>query len=90
MKEYITKKLIEDGLMSNVIKPVLENDGLKAYIGEHWFYFGGVENEQTEPKDIPTYLLIELIKDALDGFYEASDEFETEYLYYYYYLLEHI
>ena len=37
MKEYITKKMIEDGLMGKVIVPVLEDDGLIAE-ESHVFY----------------------------------------------------
>lgn len=39
MKHIITKKMIEDGLISKVIIPKLEEDGLKAYIGDYWFYY---------------------------------------------------
>lgn len=49
MKHRITKKMIEDGLISRVIIPKLEEDGLKAYIGDYWFYFGGSEFEDTDP-----------------------------------------
>ncbi len=90
MKERITKKMIEDGLMAKVIIPKQENDGLKAYIGNYWFYFGGSEFELTAPKDIPFGLLVEEIKAVFDAFYEAKDIYEDEYLYYYYYLCEHI
>lgn len=75
MKEYIGKKLIEDGLMAKVIIPKLEDDGLKAYIGEHWFYFGGTEFEQTDPKDIPFGLLVGEIKSVLDDFFKHPDVF---------------
>ena len=89
MKYMITKKMIEDGLMSEVIVPKLEDDGLKAYIGDIWFYFGGLEFECTNPKDIKFGTIVEEIKDVLDGFYNCQD-YEDEYLYYYYYLCEHI
>ena len=89
IKEYINKKMIEDGLMSKVINPRLEDDGLKAYIGDYWFYFGGYEFENTNPNDIPFEILVEEIKIVLDDFYRLSD-FENEYLYYYYYLDENI
>ena len=90
MKEYIGKKMVEDGLMAKVIVPKLENDGLKAYIGEHWFYFGGTEFEYTDPKDIPFGLLVEEIKSVLDDFSKHPEVFENEYLYYYWYLCENI
>lgn len=89
MNEYIGKKMIEDGLMSKVIIPELDNDGLKAHIGEHWFYFGGFEFEWTEPKNIPFDVLVEEIKSVLDEFRRLPD-FQDEYLYYYYYLCENI
>ena len=90
MKEYITKKMIEDGLMGKVIVPVLEDDGLIANIGNNWFYFGGTEFEYTDPKKIPFYILVNEIKDCLDDFYKHPEEFGDEYLYYYYYLCENI
>ena len=89
MPQYIETKMIEDGLMAKVIIPKLEADGLKAYIGDYWFYFGGAELECTEPKEIPFGLLVEEIKAVLNYFY-TTEETKDEYLYYYYYLCEHI
>ena len=88
--KYITKKMIEDGLMSKVIIPKLEEDGLKAQIGEYWFYFGGSEFEYTNPKSIPFSVLVDEIKEVLDDFRKYPDIFEDEYLYYYYFLCENI
>lgn len=88
--KYITKKMIEDGLMSKVIIPKLEKDGLVCYIGDYWFFFGGIEFEYTNPKDIPFSVLVNEIKEALDDFYKHPEMFEDEYLYYYYYLCENI
>lgn len=88
--EYIGTKMIEDGLMSKVIIPFLDADGLKAQIGDHWFYFGGSEFEYTEPKEIPFDVLVSEIKSVLDDFYECSETYGDEYLYYYYYLCENI
>ena len=90
MEKRIVKKMIEDGLMAKVIIPKQEDDGLKAYIGDNWFYFGGSEFEFTDPSNMPFGLLVEEIKTVLDAFYEDKDVFEDEYLYYYYYLYEHI
>lgn len=90
MKHRITKKMIEDGLMSKVIIPKLEDDGLKVYIGDGWFYFGGLEFELTDPKDMSIWLIAEEIKEVLDDFYDCPEVYEDEYLYYYYYLCEHI
>ena len=89
LKEYIGRKMIEDGLMSKVIIPKLDDDGLKAYIGDYWFYFGGLEFEFTDPEDIPFDVLVEEIKLVLDDFYKLP-KFETEYLYYYSILCERI
>ena len=90
MKVYITKKMIEDALMADVIKPSLDEDGLKCYIGEYWFFFGGSVFETTNPSDISFGTKVEEIKLVLDDFYEDEDIYEDEYLYYYYYLCEHI
>lgn len=88
--KYITKKLIEDGLMANVIIPKLNENELTCHIGEYWFYFGGMKFEHVDPKDIPFGVLVNEIKEVLDAFYECPDVFYDEYLYYYYYLCEHI
>ena len=90
MKEYITKKMIEDGLMSKVIVPKLEYGGLVAHIGDYWFYAGRAEFDHTDPKEIPFEVLVNEIKDTLDDFYGYPEMFEDEYLYYYYYLCENI
>lgn len=90
MKEYITKKMIEDGLMSKVIVPKLEYGGLVAHIGDYWFYAGRTEFDHTDPKEIPFEVLVNEIKDTLDDFYGYPEMFEDEYLYYYYYLCENI
>ena len=87
---YINRKMIEDGLMAHIILPKLKDDGLKAYIGDYWFYFGGTEFEYTNPDDMPFGLLVEEIKECLDSFYECPEIYEYEYLYYYYYLCENI
>lgn len=88
--KYIGKTMIEYGLMSKVIMSFLDEDGLKAQIGDYWFYFGGTEFEYTDPKDIPFDILVDEIKECLDAFYECPKVYEYEYLYYYYYLCENI
>lgn len=88
--KYITKKLIEDGLMAKVIVPELSEGGLVCNIGDYWFYFGGSEFEYTNPKDISFSVLVNGIKTVLDDFYKHPEMFENEYMYYYYYLCEHI
>ena len=89
MDTYINKKLIEDGLMADVIRPVLDDEGLKAHIGDYWFYFGGTEFEYTEPDKIPFEILVSEIKSVLDEF-QRLPEFNDEYMYYYSYLCENI
>ena len=89
ISEVIVKKMIEDGLMAKAIVPKLEDGGLKAYIGEHWFYFGGSEFEFTDPKEIPFDVLVEEIKFVLDDF-RSKPHFHDEYLYYFRYLCENI
>lgn len=88
--KYITQKLIEDGLMAKVIIPKLEDGVLVCYIGDYWFYFGGSEFEHTDPNDIPFWILVNEIKYVLDDFYKFPEMFGDEYMYYYYYLCEHI
>ena len=89
MKELITLRLIEAGLQLGAIIPKLESDGLKAHIGEYWFFFGGSEFEYTEPAKIPFAVLIREIRNALSSFRETP-EFQDEYRYYYYYLCEKV
>ena len=88
--KYIGRKMIEDGLMSKVIIPKLEDGELAAHIGDCWFWFGGTEFKYTDPKEIPFNILVDEIKECLDDFYEHPDMFDNEYLYYYYYLCENI
>ena len=88
--KYITKEMIEQGLSRGIIKPILETDGLRCYIGEHWFWFGGNEFEYADPKDIERDVLIDEIKTVLDGFYQDYITYDFEYLYYYYFLKENL
>ena len=86
----ITKKMIEDGINQNIVKPVLDEGELICKIGDGWFYFGGSEFENTDPSEIPFDILVNEIMFVLNGFYEDWDDYEDEYLYYMYYLNEHI
>lgn len=91
MKEYITKKMVEDGLMSKVIIPELEDDvTLLITIGDNFFVITCFEFNYKSVNEIPFEVLVNEIKDALDDFYGHPDMFEDEYLYYYYYLCENI
>ena len=87
---YIGRKMIEDGLMSRVIVPKLEADGLKAYIGRDWFYFGGSEFEHSKPDEIPFEALVEEIKSVLDCLLKNGKANEDEYKYYHYCLCKYI
>ena len=88
--KYIGRKMIEDGLMSKVIIPSIEDQYLVVTIGEHYFYSNILDDEYDNADDIPFGVLVTEIKDALDDFYGCPDVFEDEYLYYYYYLCENI
>lgn len=85
MKKLITKKLIQEGLQRGLITPKLTDEGLKVFIGDNWFFFGGSEFECVEPSEISKDVLINAIKFVLDDF---LTEYEDEYLYYYLYLVE--
>lgn len=94
MKEYIGKKMIEDGLMAKVIIPTIKEGELAAIIGDNWFWFDNSDyNDYDNVEDIPFSLLVDGIKKTLDAFYKDGkncEEFKDEYLYYYYYLCENI
>lgn len=93
MKEYIGKKMIEDGLMAKVIIPTIKEGELSAVIGDNWFWFDNGSFDYDNVEDIPFNALVEGIKKTLDAFYEDGkkhEEFKDEYLYYYYYLCENI
>lgn len=84
--KYITKKLIEDGLMANVITLKFKHGNTRCYIGDYWF---NIDNEH-DLTNVPFSVKTERIKDILDAFWECPDMFGNEYLYYYYYLCKHI
>ena len=88
--ERITKKMIEDGLNQNIIKPIQDGNGLICKIGDWWFFFGGHEFDDADPKHIPFDILVSEILICLDSFYADWDDYEDEYMYYYYYLIERI
>jgi hypothetical protein len=75
-------------LKLKLIRPVLD-DELKCYIGDYWFWFGGTEFEYIDPKEIPFDTLVNEIFEALNSFADTED-YEDEYNYYYYFLLEGI
>lgn len=88
--EIITKKMIEDGINQNIVKPVLFDGELICKIGDYWFYFGGHEFENTDPNEIPFDTLVNKILSVLDAFHEDWEDYGDEYLYYLYYLNENI
>lgn len=91
MNEYITKKMVEDGLMSKVIIPEFEDDiTLLITIGDNFFVITCFEFDYKNVSEIPFEILVNEIKDTLDNFYWHPYMFEDEYLYYYYYLCENI
>ncbi len=85
--------MILNGLKNGSIKVINDEDGLKAQIGEHWFYFGCADGEEfdEERNDILHNInqQAEEIKSALDYFYNYPQIHSDEYLYYYSYLCEH-
>lgn len=87
---YVSRKMIEDGLMAKVIVPFKEFSTLKVQIGEYWFYINHAGYENKSVEEIPFGALVERIKDALDGFCQHPEELEDEYNYYYHYLCENI
>lgn len=91
-ENIITLEMIKEGLKQGLIIPKVEGDGLKCYIGEYFFFFGGSEFEGIEElSEIPEDVLPMEIKTVLDAFNETKNhDFETEYMYYYYYLLENL
>lgn len=88
-EKEINHNIIHDGLKQSLIIPYLDPDGLKARIGEYWFYFGGSEFENTKPEDIDPDTLKDEIKIALDSFKE-NKESQDEYMYYSSYLIENL
>ena len=90
MDKYITRKMIEDGLMAKVILNSFEDGYLVTTIGEYWFYTSADELKYNNVNDIPFTVLVNEIKETLDDFYANPTMFGDEYLYYYYYLCENI
>lgn len=87
----ITKKLVAQGLMSDVIR--LDTDpnmgsGIVARIGNNWFYFGGMTAEEYNDveqyrEDIPFGTIVDEIYDILHVFQTGSHkEFLDEAAYY--------
>lgn len=92
----ITKKMINEGLLSGVIEIINSphDDGAVCSIGEYWFYFGELTVEQESAE---SYLRNVPLKDIVDEIYTALEElrieadcYKYEYDYYYYYIMERL
>lgn len=92
MENIITKDMVIKGYNQGLINLILSpnGDGIVCQIGDNWFYFGGSTAEEydnvAEYKEI--MLTSDIITEIYDVLCEFKTEFEDEYLYYYYYLME--
>ena len=94
MKNIITKDMVinryNQGLINLILSP--NGDGIVCQIGDNWFYFGGSTAEAydkvAEYKEI--MLTSDIITEIYDVLCEFKTEFDEEYLYYYYYLMENL
>lgn len=88
----ITREMVEEaydaGLLHIEKSPV--DDCIAAYIGEHWFYFGGYSacemSSERYAKQVPTQYILDYVHKALE---ELRNDNETEYDYYFFFLKEH-
>lgn len=94
MEKIITKEMVIRGYNQHLINLILSpnGDGIVCQIGDNWFYFGGSTAEEYD--NVAEYKEIMLTSDIITGIYnvlcEFKTEFEDEYLYYYYYLMENL
>lgn len=87
----ITRQMIEYGLNQNIIKPCMMDGELAVEIGEYRFFIGcSTDYFDVEPHNISHKVIVTLIKNTLDAFYDDWDYYADEYWYYYYYLCENI
>ena len=81
---------LQNGVVSIVDHP--DGDGAVCQIGEHWFYFGGLEAEEQTAKEytsnVPEKDIAEEILGTLEEFCKNPDTFGDEYGYYEAILLE--
>ena len=76
--------------MAGVIQVKLVEGELRAQIGAHWFLIGCFwDYEGHQPEDIPFGAKAHRIHEVLDDFF-TSNYSTSEYLYYWYYLVDHI
>ena len=94
MEKVITKKMVIEGYNQGLIRLILSpnGDGIACQIGDNWFYFGGITAEEYD--NVAEYKEIMLTNDIVTEIYDVlcdfKTEFEDEYLYYYYYLMENL
>ena len=93
----ITKSMVKIGYNTGIIKLIKSpnGDGIACQIGDNWFYFDVKITEQYDnvneyKKDISEDIIIQEIYTTLKDFYKNKDVFIDEYLYYKYYLEEHL
>lgn len=86
MKNILTKELIKKGLEQGIVK-IIQNpndDCISCQIGEYWFYFIGLEDENKTPKEIlSSYTQDELcvqIEMAIKGLYIDEQSYYKCYL----------
>ena len=90
----ITKNMVIEGYNQGLIRLISSpnGDGIACQIGDNWFYFGGITAEEydnvAEYKEI--MLTSDIVTEIYDVLCEFKTEFEDEYLYYYYYLMENL
>ena len=65
MDKYITRKMIEDGLMAKIILNSFEDEYLVTTIGEYWFYTSANELKYDNVNDIPFTVLVDEIKEII-------------------------
>ena len=85
-ENHITSKMVEDGLIANVIRPSLENGELIITIGDYFFIIYNMGKLDGET----VFSLTPKIFAVLEDFYNCPDTYDNEYNYYFYYLIEHI
>jgi hypothetical protein len=94
MERAITKEMVVSGYNQHLINLILSpnGDGIACQIGDNWFYFDGSTAEEYD--NVAEYKEVMLTSDIITNIYnvlcEFKTEFEDEYLYYYYYLIENL
>lgn len=91
MKKCITRNMVKIGYDNGLICLDWDSNfyySTVCWIGGFWFYFDGERADDVSPEEykklVPKSEIIDLIYDALEEL--RFDDYEDEYLYYYYYL----